>query len=95
MLRWEADELANWFEEVSRETPRRADIEFVEPDLRFDFQNRAGEPVIMRIQFEAEFLPPWGGDTRGRAHVDIQVSVEDLANAAESLREELLTFPAR
>jgi len=47
MLRWEADELANWFEEVSRETPRRADIEFVEPDLRFDFQNRAGEPVIM------------------------------------------------
>jgi hypothetical protein len=104
---WEARELGDWLRAVAAGTvppsPRGSDpgggIGFTEPNLSFDLADRTADRVRIRTYFTAEAKPPWF--QRGQecypnsCLVVVDVSADEVAQAAESWMRDLAEFPVR
>ena len=104
---WEARELGDRLREVAAgtEPPFRGYREpqgwliFTEPNLGFTLADRTAGRVRITVAFTLEVAPPWflGGQphapSSGLVHLD--VSAEEVAQAAESWMRDLAEFPER
>ena len=105
---WEAEALGTWLADVAAGTgppspfgtdePKQLLI-FTEPNIAFSLEQRIADHVQVRVEFSAEALPPW---LRSANRPDISewpvlldVSVADLAQAADDWKLELTRFPRR
>ena len=73
-------------------------MEFLEPNLRFAFVEKASDFAILRIYFELEARPPWAAASAAGMEdlwIDLHVSPEAVKAAAQSLRSDLSVFPIR
>jgi len=104
---WEARELGDWLRAVAARTvptsPHGFGLEggmgFTEPTLSFDLADRIEDRVRIRAYFTAEAKPPWfqrGQEWYPNSYlVLVDVSVDDVARAAESWLRDLAAFPVR
>jgi len=100
---WEARELGEWLREVAaaQEQPFRGIHEprgwlyFTEPNLGLTLEERTVCRVWMRFDFNAEAQPPWTQGGPDGCLVSLDVSVGEVAEAAESWMQNLSEFPAR
>ena len=106
---WDARELGTWLREVAAGTvpppPSRTDepgqlLEFLEPNIAFGLEERTADRVRIRVHFGGEALPPWlqGGQEEPPLFdyfVSLDVSAQELAQAAEAWMLELAEFPER
>ena len=104
---WEARELGDRLREVAAgtEPPFRGYREpqgwliFTEPNLGFTLADRTAGRVRITVAFTLEVAPPWflGGQphapSSGLVHLD--VSAEEVAQAAESWMRDLAELPER
>jgi hypothetical protein len=104
---WDARELGSWLREVPAGTvpPSGTDepgqfLEFLEPNIAFSLEERTADRVRIRVHFGVEALPPWlhGGQQEPPPFdyfVLLDVSAQELAQAAEAWMLELAEFPER
>lgn len=104
---WEVERLADWLEAVANGDPLRNDgwpvhegVSFLEPNLRFTLVDDELAAVTVRIVFDQESRPPWDPSRFGftdspDAAIDLQLTAEDLRQAASDLRKQLQRFPLR
>ena len=100
---WEARELGEWRREVSAGTERpfrgirepQGWLVFTEPNLGLTLQERTVGHVRMRIEFTGETKPPLTHTGPDSCLVCLDVSAEEVAEAAESWMRNLATFPER
>jgi hypothetical protein len=88
----EVRRLSKWLSAHAAGRTRRRELEFTEPNLRFEMVHGPGEGPTLRVYFELESRPPWAySASAGQKDVwvDLQVSSLDLRSAAESLVSEL------
>ena len=98
---WEARELGDWLLGVTAgtEPPFRGIGEpggwlvFTEPNLGFRLKERTVGRVRIAVDFTGEVTPPWFGF--GSYLVDLDLSAEEMAQAAESWMHDLAEFPER
>ena len=97
----EARELGDWLLGVTAgtEPPFRGIGEpggwlvFTEPNLGFRLKERTVGRVRIAVDFTGEVTPPWFGF--GSYLVDLDLSAEEMAQAAESWMPDLAEFPER
>jgi hypothetical protein len=75
-------------------------LEFLEPDIAFSVEGRAGDRVRIRVHFSLEALPPLLQGTAEEPglfeyFVRLDVSAEELTQAAELWLLDLAQFPPR
>jgi hypothetical protein len=105
---WEARELGDWLREVAAGTvppspPGSGKFEglmcFTEPNLSFNLADRSADRVRIGVDFTQEATPPWLKRRRGRYSsnytVRLDVSVDEVTQAAESWIHDLAGFPER
>jgi hypothetical protein len=96
MLTEDAGHLAERLDALSKDQLIDPEVDFLEPNLRFERTSIVGDVVSLRVHFALEFLPPWAvADGIGEFHVDLELASRDMRLAANSLREELSRFPPR
>ena len=100
VLTWEVGWLADWFDVLAAGRPDRVGFAFLEPNLSFDRIDHHGSHTHLRVYFEQNFRPPWDpsrfGFTNSEvAAIDLQLSTDQLRQAAADLRRQLQRFPVR
>jgi hypothetical protein len=105
---WEAEALGVWLRGAAAGTvdaspygtgePEQL-LVFTEPNLAFSVEARADDRIWVRAHFSIEALPPWLRLQQEPDHFDyfvtVGLSVEDLANAADSWARDLAEYPER
>lgn len=100
---WEADDLGAWLRRVSRgealTAPDRGPaVEFLEPNLGFRAMQGEDGRIELRVYLSLEAEPPWvmeGAPGVHRNYVTMDLTREQLADAAEAWLAECREFPAR
>jgi hypothetical protein len=98
LLTADIERLADWLDGVADGRAQDAEIDFMEPNLSFELRRASGNDVTVRVWFELESRPPWApADAAGARDLwlDLDVSREDLRQAARDLRDQLDKFPPR
>jgi|SRR5215469_9397484 len=103
----EARELGDWLRQVAAgiEAPFRGYREsqgwlvFTEPNLGFSLRDRTAGRVRITVEFTGELTPPWfrGGPEHAPNSylMRLDVSADEVAQAAESWMHDLAEFPER
>ena len=91
----EAIELADWMTKLSEGSFEENQIGFVEPNLKFEVLNYGWEKTAVRVHFSHEAKPQMWRYTDADCWFEAEVDPTCLAEAAESLRSDLLRFPVR
>jgi hypothetical protein len=103
----EARELGDWLRQIAAgtEPPFRGIREpqgwlvFTEPNLGFTLEDRTAGRVRITVEFTGEVTPPWfrGGPEHAPNSylVHLDVSADEVAEAAESWMYDLAGFPER
>jgi hypothetical protein len=92
------ERLADWLDAVAEGRAQNAEMDFMEPNLSFELRRASDADVTLRVWFELESRPPWAPADAADARdlwLDLDVSKEDLRQAARDLRAQLDKFPAR
>ena len=107
---WEAKALGAWLADVAAgkvpPSPFGTDdpgseqlLMFTEPNIAFSLERRIADRARVRVHFSLEALPPW---LQGKNRPDmfeyfvlLNVSLAELAQAADDWRLELTRFPQR
>jgi len=104
---WEARELGDWLRAVAAGTvPPSAGgshfegwMGFTEPYLSFELADRMAGRVRIRAHFTGEVKPPWfqrGHERSPNSYLLlVDVSADEVAQAAESWMQHLAEFPVR
>jgi hypothetical protein len=98
LLTYEVSRIADWFDAIADHAQAANELEFVEPNLRFEVMNLADKATYLRVHFGLECLPPWVGKNEhgtGDVFADFRVSNINLHETAESLRLQLSLYPRR
>ena len=97
LLTWELAELANWLNTMASPAPNHPQIEFMEPELRFEWSG--GGENLLRIHLNYSLRPPWspyhGPNQEEDLVLAFPLNPETLRAAARSLVEETKKFPVR
>ena len=97
LLTYEAHALAIWLDAVALAPDRQAAIEFTEPNLRFDWEARAGVHEL-RVWIDLELRPKWAPAVAAGEDdffLTFAPTADSLAGCATALREQLASFPQR
>ena len=88
--------LADWFDDVAAGTAVHAEMDFVEPNLRFELLDSNAETHTVQVAVDGELLPTdrFTNDD-GELSATFRLSGADLRQAAGVLRAEALRFPPR
>jgi hypothetical protein len=103
---WEARELSSWLHGVADGSQRPAPVGpdtsgcdmlvFTEPCLAFSYQSRSSRGVSIRVYLSSEALPKSSACADLFEHfVELVLSPDELAVAADGLDTELRAFPVR
>jgi hypothetical protein len=108
---WEAPQISTWLRRVADGSlPSTTDwsedwsedaslLYFTEPNLALSLQSRTDEHACLRVHLSLEALPPWRqGADRPNIYdyfLRLDLSVKDLAAAAEQWDNDCHPFPAR
>jgi hypothetical protein len=96
LLTTEVRSLAAWFEGVATHQIDADEIRFTEPVLSFRTIAVPGDEIGIRVSFELEGRPPaHRRDEWGSFGIDFAVSAEQLLQASEDLRADLMRFPVQ
>jgi hypothetical protein len=88
--------IVRWLRSIGRGR-RPKELGFMEPNLRFECLTD-GEPVRIRVWFEGEAKPEWAPYEHWDEHdlsLDLSLSRDEIAAAAETLADELNVVEAR
>jgi hypothetical protein len=97
---FELKNLFEWLSAVGRGTPEVAEVELLEPELKFSISQDAGDVVTIRINFNLADRPEEfevDAPTDEADHVDIRLAREQVRTAAAELNRDLqsaLVLPA-
>ena len=95
LLTYEAKEIADWLEKIAKNEYVEKTQTFIEPNLSFELLD---DKKYIRIYFGLESRPSWAAG-KVAAEVDLWLDIEiendNLIEAAEDLRRQLLKFPQR
>jgi hypothetical protein len=89
---FELKNLLEWLAALGRGTPEVAEVELLEPELKFSVAQDAGDAVTIRVEFNLEDRPEeFGVDapTDEANHVDIRLARDQLRTAAAELNRDL------
>lgn len=98
LLTWEAGELADWMDAVASGKPADSLLEFLEPNLSFEYRPAEGGQAIIRVAFEQESRPPWcpvAGPPHRDCWIALEADAEELRRWSHDLRNQLIKFPRR
>jgi hypothetical protein len=98
LLTSDVAELADWLDAVAARREEDAEHGFMEPNLLFRSGTDAEEHRFVRVYFELELRPTWApfdGTPMEDLFLDFPAEPSQLANAAQSLREQLARYPQR
>jgi hypothetical protein len=95
LLTWEVEEIIKWLDDLSKQKVNiETSIEFIEPNLSFEFIQDESNEKIIRIKFNLESRPKSAKDEI-EYYVDCRMTCEQLKQAANELSQELSKFPQR
>lgn len=96
LLTYEAVALADWLEAAAAGREGDAELDFLEPCLRFELRGPGVGGRALRVHFEHELRPPWARvDVEADAYLDLSAAPEVLAVAADALRAQVARYPQR
>jgi hypothetical protein len=97
LLTWELAELAVWFHKIAENNSGDSNIEFMEPELRFEWFRESQN--TLRVHLSYSLRPVWspysGPDAENDLYIDFAPNPETLKQIANSLREAAERFPVR
>jgi hypothetical protein len=87
--------LATWLREVGDGVETFSELEFTEPNLRFEIVGRSTDSVILEIQLDQEFRGPaeLASDSSENTVLRLQLSCEALRFAAQKWMNDVDRFP--
>lgn len=103
---WEARELSDWLRAIADGSRQPAPVDpengsggllsFTEPNIAFAYQRNTSEAATLRVYLSLEALPSsMTGTDNFEYFVELVLTREDLAIAADTWDDELRAFPVR
>ena len=94
LLTYEVSELVDWLRALSSGDRETLEMYFLEPCLSFRLRHGA-QGDELEVELAHEFRPPWAKDIDQSAVLLFPLNQDDLFAAAESLYQQLATYPQR
>lgn len=94
LLTWELKLLTDWLQKILTGDFEEKEIEFIEPNLKFEFVNNTNDSYKIRTHLTLESRPVWFTDDETFSF-DIDVDRGQLEQSVQRLKSELLKFPGR
>ena len=97
LLTFEVSGLIDWLRTIADECLKHAEIDFIEPELRFEWFG--SEKNVLRIYLHYGLRPAWspyhGKNEEDELFVEFEMTPKNLRSFADYLIKELKRFPIR
>lgn len=94
LLTWELHALADWFQKMLTGDKNEKEIEFIEPNLKFELVDNVGDKFQVRTHLTLESKPSWHHDDETFTF-DLVVDRGQIEESVRQLRSDLINFPGR
>lgn len=94
LLTWELKSLSDWLQKILTGDFAEKEIEFIEPNLKFELIDNTHDPYKMRTHLTLESRPVWFTDDETFSF-EIDVDREQIDHSVQRLKSELIKFPGR
>ena len=94
LLTWELKSLTDWLQKILIGDFEEKEIEFIEPNLKFELVDNTNDSYKMRTHLTLESRPVWFTDDETFSF-DIDVDRGELKQSVQRLKSELIKFPGR
>lgn len=94
LLTWELKSLTDWLQKIFAGDFGEREIEFLEPNLRFELVDNTRDSYKIRTHLTLESRPVWFTDDETFSF-DIEVDLGQLEHSIQRLKNELIEFPGR
>jgi hypothetical protein len=94
LLTWELKSLSDWLQNILTGDTEEKEIEFIEPNLKFELVDSDGDKFKVRVHLTLESKPVWHTEDETFSF-DLVVDHGQLEHSVERLNNELITFPGR
>ena len=91
----ECRDLVSWFGDVAFDRQSKTRVEFIEPNLSFEFVKRDADVCELRLYFALESCPPGIEAYSDEFFLPFTVTAEALRLAANQLCASIRNFPVR
>jgi hypothetical protein len=94
LLTWELKALIDWLQDILTGDKEEREIEFIEPNLKFELIDSTDDSFKIRTHLTLESKPNWckGDETFS---FDLIVDRGQIEHSIERLKNELIKFPGR
>jgi hypothetical protein len=94
LLTWELKFLIDWLQNILTGDKEEREIEFIEPNLKFELIDKSDDRFKIRTHLTLESKPVWYTEDETFSF-DLIVDRGQLKNSADRLKSELINFPGR
>lgn len=94
LLTWELKSLTNWLNDILTGDIKEKEIEFIEPNLKFELADKVDDTFKLRTLLTLESKPTWYTEDETFSF-DLVVDREQLEYSVERLKTQLTKFPGR
>lgn len=94
LLTWELKSLTDWLQNILTGNMEEKEIEFIEPNLKFELIDKADDNFKVRTHLTLESKPGWYTEDETFSF-DLVVDRRQLEHSVERLKNELINFPGR
>ena len=94
LLTWELKALIDWLQDILRGNKEEREIEFIEPNFKFEWIDSTDDSFKIRTHLTLESKPNWYTEDE-RFSFDVIVDRGQIEHSIERLKNELTNFPVR
>lgn len=94
LLTWELKSLTDWLKNILNGDTKEKEIEFIEPNLKFELTDKVDDTFKMRTLLTLESKPTWYTEDETFSF-DLVVDRGQLEHSVERLETLLIRFPGR